>query len=67
MSEEFHFEPKPGTDVLCSEHPTIIRDVVVHHYPPGTPAPPRALPPYFRKQQAPSPSPESQSQSPKEK
>ena len=41
MSEESRFESTPETEDLCSDRPTIIVDVVVRHFPPGTPAPAR--------------------------
>jgi hypothetical protein len=47
MNEEIRFEPTPETERLCSDQPTIIVDMVVRHYPPGTPAPARADRPHL--------------------
>ena len=47
MSEEIRFEATPATEGLCSDQPTIIVDVVVRHYPPGTPAPVRSDRPHL--------------------
>ena len=41
MSEELPFKPTPETAGLSSDAQTTIVDVVMHYYPPGTPAPPR--------------------------
>lgn len=59
MSDELHFEPQPGVEYLASMNPPIIVDVVVRLYPPGTPAPPRAVPPWLRKRRITPPAQES--------
>ncbi len=47
MSEGIRFEVTPESKGLCSDQPTITVDIVVRHYPPGTPAPVRSDRPHL--------------------